>query len=66
MFTRKDENKDNTKAEILLTGQSLSFKLSRGTKGRGTKGRVHCPMNYSKNRYFSPCSPMVPTDYNGK
>ncbi|MFA9560349.1 hypothetical protein ACERII_23810 [Evansella sp. AB-rgal1] len=28
MFNRKDETKDNTIAEILLAGQSLSFKLS--------------------------------------
>ncbi|MFN7250258.1 MAG: hypothetical protein ACK4M9_05625 [Anaerobacillus sp.] len=28
MFSRKDEAKDHTKAEILLAGQSLSFKLS--------------------------------------
>lgn len=28
MFIKKDETKANSKAEILLAGQSLSFKLS--------------------------------------
>ncbi|WP_078554430.1 hypothetical protein [Bacillus alkalicellulosilyticus] len=28
MFSRKNETKDNTRAEIMLAGQSLSFHLS--------------------------------------
>lgn len=29
MFSRKNEPKDNIKAEILMSGQSLSFKLEK-------------------------------------